>query len=321
MLRRSYKFKAFVATAISSLCILIVLWQIDIDVLFQLFQRTSVLWLLISLMLYWAEILLRILRWKRILSNVDSTIRYTSISNSFFVSAAANNIFPLRLGDILRAHLVGIQRNLSRYSLMGTIVLEKLIDVVAVLLLTTFGAFGVLSQTGAMSKVGLAFLMGGMGIVVLSGIYLVTKNRFLSNRLVLFFRERLGHFKKGFGILLKPKVLSLVIVETILIWTLNTLAIWAIIQSLGISLSISEVLLLEGIIGLASAIPSAPAGIGTLQYAFLLSFGMLHLDKSVGVAASLLVQGILLGSITLVGVLIFTFDSRSRQALRHIRHE
>lgn len=321
MHRRSYKLQAFVATAMSLLFALIVLWQIDIHVLLQLFQRTSVLWLLISLLLYWAEILLRILRWKRILSSVDSTIRYTSISNSFCVSAAANNIFPFRLGDILRAHLVGIQRNISRYSLMGTIVLEKLIDVVAVLTVTCWGAFGVLSQTGAMSKVGLAFLMVGAGIVVLGAIYLVTKNRFLSNKLVLFFHERLGHFKKGFGILLRPKTLSLVIVETILIWALNTLAIWAIIRSLGISLSTPEVLLLEGIIGLAAVIPSAPAGIGTLQYAFLLTFGMINLDKSVGVAASLLVQGVLLGSITLVGVLIFTFDSKSRQALRHIRHE
>lgn len=321
MLRPSNKLQTFVAMAISSLFILIVLWQIDIHVLLQLFQRTSVLWLLISLLLYWAEILLRILRWKRILSSVDSTISYTSISNSFCVCAAANNIFPFRLGDILRAHLVGIQRNISRYSLMGTIVLEKLIDVGVVLLLTCWGAFGVLQQTGAMSKVGMAFLIGCMVIVVLAAIYLVTKNRFLSNKLVLFFRERLGHFKKGFGILLKPKILSLVIVETILIWALNTLAIWTIIQSLGISLSTPEVLLLEGIMGLAAAIPSAPAGIGTMQYAFFLTFGMIHLDKSVGVAASLLVQGVLLGSITLVGVLIFTFDSKLRQALRHIRHE
>jgi hypothetical protein len=58
-----------------------------------------------------------------------------------------------------------------------------------------------------------------------------------------------------------------------------------------------------------------------LQYAFLLTFGIMHLDKSVGVAASFLVQGVLLGSITLVGVLIFSIDAQSRQALRRIRHE
>ena len=313
--------KTYVGLLISAVFIYLVLDQIEWSSVGYALQRTSIFWLLVALVFYWAEIVLRINRWKRILVSVDSAIRYSSISNSFCVSAAANNIFPFRLGDILRAHLVGIQRKISRYSLMGTIVLEKLIDVVAVLLLTCWGAFGVLSQIGAMSKVGFAFILGGASIVLFGGMYLAIKNRFLSNKLVLFFHERLGHFKKGFGILFKPKNLSLVILETILIWAFNTLAIWAIIKSLGVSLSASEVLLLEGITGLAAAIPSAPAGIGTLQYAFLLTFGMLHLDKSVGVAASLLVQSVLLGSITLVGVLIFTFDSKLRQELRRIRHE
>lgn len=320
-MKMNTKLQAYIGTAISLLLITIVVRQIDAVSIGQALQQTSIFWVFIALAFYWAEILIRTLRWKCILISVDYTIRYSSISNSFCVSAAANNIFPFRLGDILRAHLVGIQRNISRYSLMGTIVLEKLIDVVAVLLLTFWGAFGVLSQLGAMSKVGFAFLTGGVCIIVFAVIYSLSKNRFISNKLMMFFHERLGHFKKGFSIFLNPKDLSLVVLETVLIWLFNTLAIWAIIKSLGVSLSVSEVLLLEGITGLAAAIPSAPAGIGTLQYVFLLTFGMMHLDKSVGVAASMLVQGVLLGSITLVGVLIFTFDSKSRQALRRIRHE
>ncbi len=301
--------------------IFLVVKQVDVIGISQLLRQTSGFWLVVALAFYWAEILLRILRWKRILVSVDDTIRCSSLSNSFCISSAANNIFPFRLGDILRAHLLGIQRNISRFSLMGTIVLEKLIDVSAVLLLTCWGAFEVLSQLGAISKLGVMLSIAGLGIVTLVGLYLLTKNRLLSNKLVLFFHDRFGHFKKGFSILLKPKNLFLVIVETLLIWTFNTLAIWAIIKSLGVSLYPSEVLLLEGITGLAAAIPSAPAGIGTLQYAFLLTFGILQLDKSVGVAASLLVQGVLLGSITIVGMLIFIFDSKSRHALRRIRHE
>jgi uncharacterized protein (TIRG00374 family) len=320
-MKMSPKLQACIGIAISLLLILIVMRQVDVVNISQALRQTSVFWLLIALVFYWAEILIRILRWKRILTSVNSKIRYSSISNSFCVSAAANNIFPFRIGDILRAHLVGIQRSISRYSLMGTIVFEKLIDVTAVLLLTFLGAFGVLSQLGAMSKVVFAFLFCCVGLAILGGIYLLIKNRFLSNKLMVFFHNRLGHFKKGFGILLNPKNLSLVVLETVLIWSFNTLAIWAIIKSLGVSLSVSEVLMLEGITGLAAAIPSAPAGIGTLQYAFLIAFGMMHLDKSVGVAASLLIQGVLLGSITLVGVLIFIFDSKSRQALRRIKHE
>lgn len=317
----SKKFHAYIGVLISLYLLYIIIKEINITSIIQELRKTDIYWLFIALLFYWIEILFRILRWKRILVSVDDTIRYSSVTNSFCISSAANNIFPFRLGDILRAHLLGIQRNISRYSLMGTIVLEKLIDVAAVLLLACWGAFGVLNQLGAISKLGIILLTAILGIILLSGLYLISKNKLISNKLVQFFHERLGHFKKGFSILLKPKNLFLVMIETISIWTFNTLAIWAIIKSLGVTLSPSEVLLLEGITGLAAAIPSAPAGIGTLQYAFLLTFGLLQLDKSVGVAASLLVQGILLGSLTLVGMLVLALDSESRQALRRIRHE
>jgi len=313
--------KAYIGIAISLGFIFLVFKQIDLVSTGQILRRANVYWLLIALLFYWVEILLRILRWKRILCGLDSTIKYMSLSNPFCVSAAANNIFPFRLGDVLRAHLVGMRRNISRSSLLGTIILEKMIDVAAVLLFTCWGAFEVLKQLGAIPKMGHALLIGGTFMLVIGGIYLLVKTKFIANKYVLYGHKILVNFKKGFGILLKPKNLSLVLLDTILIWMFNTLAIWSLIKSLGVALSFPEVLLLEGITGLAAAIPSAPAGIGTLQYAFFLTFGILHLDKSVGVAASLLVQGVLLGSITFVGVLIFTLDSKSRLALGRIRHE
>ena len=106
-----------------------------------------------------------------------------------------------------------------------------------------------------MSKVGHTLLIGGVFVLMLCVIYWLMKSRFYSNKLALNFSERLGHLKKGFGILLSPKNLSLVILETILIWAFNTLAIWSLVKSLGVMLSVSEVLLLEGITGMAAAIP------------------------------------------------------------------
>ena len=117
--------KAYVGIVISLSFILLVYRQIDLVSTGQILRHANVYWLLIALMFYWVEILLRILRWKRILCGVDSAIPYASLSTPFCVSAAANNIFPFRLGDILRAHMVGMQRKISRSSLLGTIILEK----------------------------------------------------------------------------------------------------------------------------------------------------------------------------------------------------
>ena len=149
---------AYIGIAISLVLITVVFRHVDVVSIGQALRQTCLFWVFIALLFYWVEILIRILSWKRILFSVDNTIRYSSIFNSFCVSAAANNVLPFRLGDLLRAHLVGIQRSISRYSLMGTIVFEKLIDVAAVLLLTFLGAFEMLSQIGVMLKVFFAFL-------------------------------------------------------------------------------------------------------------------------------------------------------------------
>lgn len=312
---------AFLGLAISVPLIVLVATKVDVAGIGASLHRTDLFWVLIALVFYWAEILLRILRWKRIMASMDARIKYSSISNSFCVGAAANNIFPFRLGDILRVHLVGIQGNVSRYSLMGTIVLEKLLDVVAVLLLTCWGAFETLNRLGAMPRLWFVFVLGILGIMLVGAAYLIVKFSLLPRKALEFFHVRIMHFKRGFGALFRPKTISLALIETVVIWMFNTLAIWAIIKALGISLATSEVLLLEGLVGVAAAIPSAPAGIGTMQYAFLLTFDLLRLDISVGVAASLLVQSVLLGSITLVGAMIFALDIKSRRALRKIRHE
>ena len=211
-----------------------------------------------------------------------------------------------------------MQTNLSRFSLIGTIVLEKLIDVIAILLLSSWGAIGVLSKMGVGGKLGFTILTVSVGVIAVSAFYVVAKRKWHSNIVILNIGQKIKYFKNGFRILKEPKEMFLVFVVTVMIWIFNTLAIWSIIKSVGILLSASEVLLLQGITGIAAAIPSAPAGIGTLQYAFFLTFTLLGLEETVGVAASILVQGILLGSITLVGAIVLALDSRARQALWRI---
>jgi len=95
--------------------------------------------------------------------------------------------------------------------------------------------------------------------------------------------------------------------STLLLWLLNCLAMWAILKGLGVSLSPNQTVLLIGITGISMAIPSAPAGIGTLQYAFHLFAQLLGISASVALAASVIVQVVLLGSATVVGAIAYSY--------------
>ena len=77
--------------------------------------------------------------------------------------------------------------------------------------------------------------------------------------------------------------------------------------ALDIELSINQTILLVGITGIATAIPAAPAGIGTLQYAFHLAAILFSFSASAALVASALVQLVLLGSATLVGAFSYSY--------------
>ena len=60
----------------SVLFIWLVLSQVNSGEVVQALQQADVSWLVIALICYWIELLLRILRWRRILVAVNSTIPY-----------------------------------------------------------------------------------------------------------------------------------------------------------------------------------------------------------------------------------------------------
>ena len=72
-------------------------------------------------------------------------------------------------------------------------------------------------------------------------------------------------------------------------------------MALDFQLTLNQTILLIGITGIAAAIPAAPAGIGTLQYAFHIAAVMFEFPLSAALVASAIVQIVLLGSATLVG--------------------
>jgi uncharacterized membrane protein YbhN (UPF0104 family) len=79
----------------------------------------------------------------------------------------------------------------------------------------------------------------------------------------------------------------------------------AVLRAVGVVPNATVMLLVLGVSGIAAALPSSPAGIGTLQFAFVTVLAATGHSPTAGFAAALLVQIFLLGSVTLVGVILF----------------
>lgn len=102
------------------------------DVL-EVVSGASLFWIIILIITSLISHYLRAYRWKIILSSVKPDISMKHLFGSLMVGYAVNCVVP-RLGEVARAVLIGRWENVSRSSMFGAIILERIIDVLFVCL-------------------------------------------------------------------------------------------------------------------------------------------------------------------------------------------
>lgn len=97
------------------------------DVL-EVVSGASIFWIVILMITLLLSHFLRAVRWKIILRSVKPDISMKNLFGSLMVGYAVNCLVP-RLGEVARAVLIGKWENVSRSSMFGAIILERIIDV------------------------------------------------------------------------------------------------------------------------------------------------------------------------------------------------
>ena len=274
------------------------------------FESITGPWILLALLLYWIELSLRVIRWRVLLSQLKPPIAGIYVGIAFISGYAANNCLPAKLGEAFRADLLGRLANVSRLTVFGSIILERLLDMVAVLGMTAWGVFLITTvQLDTLEEVnkGLLLLLVPTVFLVITT-YLLVAGKY--NSLIVRLKElsvRLQNLIQGLRVLEDSSSYVRLLGSTLVIWMLNCLLIWSIMMALGVQLTVNQTLLLIGLTGISAAIPAAPAGIGTLQYAFYISAVLFEFSPSVAVVAATIVQIALLGSATVVGAISYSY--------------
>ena len=271
-------------------------------------------WILFAIFLYWLELPLRIVRWRVLLSKLKPPVAGYQVAIAFMSGYAANNVLPAKLGEAFRADLLGRLANVSRLATFGSIIVERLFDMVTVLAMTAWGVlFITTTHLDTLEEVikGLAALLVPITFLVILVYFLVAKkNSALSLSLSLRLKAlstKVQNLIRGLHVLDDSSSYLKLISSTLVIWILNCLAIWSIMMALGIQLNINQTVLLIGVTGISAAIPAAPAGIGTLQYAFHITAILFDFSASAALVASTMVQLALLGSATVVGAMSYSY--------------
>jgi len=226
------------------------------------------------------------------------------------VGYAMNNLLPARLGEVFRADFISRRQRLARSSALGSITIERVMDGIVVVGIFVVGLIAV-SSVSSQAWNSLA-MMAGLAMIGLAGVVLfivaVIKWHPKLPQRFAWLAARVEILARSISALSIADV-AVIFLLSLVIWLAEASAINCMMRAFGIVLSWSGLCVIVGACSLSALLPSAPGYIGSLQVAFVLAFSALGLAEPLGLLSATATQIFLLGSITLVGLLVL-FASR-----------
>jgi uncharacterized protein (TIRG00374 family) len=289
--------------------------------------------LLLALSTYYVAVLIRSVRWRMMLEKVvvkrASGETIPSIGSTWqmvVLSLFVNCIVPARLGDAYRSFLLKDRNRISFGVSFGTILAERLIDLVVMVVVVLVAGVMVFG-THAPGRAEQAFLLG-LGVVILGVI---------GASLLYLFRHRIesllpsrftGHYQRLndgiFSILSRP----LPYMGTgVIVWLLDGLRVWLVVRALGAEISLSEAIVVSLLSALVTIIPFTPAGVGFVEGFMIWILPQFGIARSTAVAVALIDRSITFVSLIVVGIVLYLLNLRrgadrdfreaERQELQH----
>jgi uncharacterized protein (TIRG00374 family) len=306
--------KLFAGVLVTGLFLWLVLRHINWGDAWRTIRTANAGWLTFGLMLLGVGYASRVLRWWLMLRSMSGNLPFGSCIGPFLSSMAINNVVPFRAGDVLR--VVGFRRHLdiAAIPLTSTLVLERLLDLSALLgfffaglLYVDHGLFprAVVMMTGWMAALCLMLIIVTVVIPhrlrrIAGEIGLIAERR--AWPLVRRLTTGLGEFFSSLALMRGPRLVVQLLALSFVIWFLEGGVFLAVARALDIrdvgagpwfSLSTGT---------LGTLLPSTPGYVGTFDYFTMLGLMAYHVPEPVSAVFALVIHLVLWLPVTVIGL-------------------
>ena len=316
------KWQIWLGILISVVFIWLALRGLRLDQFWGVVQGANYWWLLPGIAVFFVGMWVRAWRWHYLLRPIKNVPTRTVFPITT-IGYMGNNIYPARAGEVLRAVILKRRENVSISASLATIIVERIFDGVVMLsfvflnlpelakLTSNSGFVGNLQQVAV---IGTGVFLGALIIFLLAALFPQVTARLgewlIARLLPERFRENVSglmhKFLDGLASLRSPLDILMVFVTSVIIWLLETGKYWFVMHAFNFSVSYFALMLMNGIVNLATTIPSAPGYIGTFDapgIAVLTAYGV---DQATAAGYTLVLHVALWLPITLVGAYFMT---------------
>ena len=250
-------------------------------------------WLLPGIAVYFLAVWARAWRWHYLLRPMKP-IPTRKTFPIVAIGYMGNNVYPARAGEVLRAIVLKRHEGVPVSASLATIIVERVFDGVVMLafvflnlpelarLTAESGFIGdiqTLAIWGAGAFLGalLVFLVAAMFPLQAEGVLTALINRLVPERFRAGLLGLARRFLSGLECLRSPRESLMIFLTSVIIWLLETGKYWFVMHAFPFQVSFFTLMLMNGIVNLATTIPSAPGYVGTFDapgIAVLVAYGV-----------------------------------------------
>lgn len=237
--------------------------------------RLLPVFLVILALFYW----LKAFRWRLLLAPLGN-FPTSQLVPSMMIGFGVNNVVPAHLGELVRVGVFWKQSKVPFSSVLSTVALERLFDLIAILSLLGVGLVLVEGLDPTIKQLGLLVAGVTAAGVVGAALYVFFTQQVLALVRWAFrilplpeaFEEKVLALAEsgaaGLKAIRSPGLLAAVISTSFAKWILNGLLAWIALYAFDIQISAAMSFVLLGAIALAVTIPSTPGYFGVIQATF-----------------------------------------------------
>ncbi|MBI5583375.1 MAG: flippase-like domain-containing protein [Deltaproteobacteria bacterium] len=328
MTKKSY----WIGLGISLLFLFLFLRKMDWPEVGRILRGVELIYILPMLLANFLTILIRAERWRYILRPIKK-IPLAELYKVTAIGFMANYLLPARVGELLRAFLLGSRLRISKTASLATIVVEKVFDGFTIMLLLVvvllFMPFpqdrSTIFNRANIQLAGLAsflFYLAVLATLLLMRFHNEPINRLFGfllkpfpARLAVKVREKLDAFALGLDMLKSPWDLAMTTFYSFLVWGITLLILYFLFFPFQIKLSLFSALFLMVAIVFGIAIPSAPGFIGTFHWVCAAALIFLGVEENRAKSYAVIVWFISFIPITSLGLFILWKEGLSLKGL------
>ena len=279
-------------------------------------RTANIVFVLIAFAIYYLSFPIRTLRWQMLLQNVGYTKsngvhlpKFAKLLEILYISWFANVIVPAKLGDLYRAYLLRKETQLPASRTFGTVLAERLLDLIVLLLL--FIPAVIISLHENLPKqlqTGLAVTLVAVIVGIIGLFVLRTFPTQIASLIPARYRNHYNHFQAGtLGSFRHVPTLSAL---TVGVWACESLRFFFIALAFNlIGGNVVRIVAAALFIALGEAlltvVPFTGGGLGLVEGGMLAMIALFSSNTSLAAAAILTDRTISLFSILVIGFIVF----------------